>query len=337
MPSSILATGFIADSPSEGTIFPSAGGNSGDPRVQAVYWRCLTVLFASARITNPDQRLMLFSNIHPPVVDGHDLAYVLEQKYGVELCRVPLTARLARELTPAWGNVLYFFDILASLGAEADETRLAILDSDVVITRSLAPMFQQLDAADYVLYPVDSKDDENVNGLTPRQMGSIAAAIDSRQKAGPITHFGGEIFATRMGTWRRDAAVFQRLLEEAGSGHGPAAGVRTEEHMFSIAAAILNVPVADASANLKRIWTSPRKSTVAPGDQALTLWHLPAEKRYGLRDMFHELARRGFPELMEAAEFRAMAMALCGVPTKSFAKTARDGIRQTAAKLGLRG
>ena len=110
----LLATGFVVDAPDQGTTFPSAGGNSANPKVQAVYWRCLMALFASARITNPDQRLALFCNVHPPVVDGVDLAAVLT-KYAVELHLVPLTARLPEGRAASWGNVLYFFDILTAL------------------------------------------------------------------------------------------------------------------------------------------------------------------------------------------------------------------------------
>jgi hypothetical protein len=333
----IFCTGFIADAPDQGTIFPSAGGNSADPKVQAVYWRCLTVLFASARITNPDQRLVLFSNVTPPVVDGLDLARILPERYGVELRRVALTARLARELTPSWGNVLYFFDILASLGEEPDDTRLAVVDSDIVVTGSLAPLFASLDSHDYALYPVSTADDENVNGLSPRQMGAIVGQIRPELGLAPITHFGGEMFACSLGTWRRDAAVFQRLLEDAGSGSGPAAAVRTEEHIYSIASRLLGVAVADAGAQLKRIWTSPRFSTVADGDEALALWHLPAEKRYGFRDMFGALARQGFPAAMDGAAFHALARKLFGIPRKGLVKKTYDGIRQVGAKLGLFG
>jgi len=329
---SILATGFIADAPDQGTVFPSAGGNSADPRVQAVYWRCLTVLYASARITNPDQRLVLFSNVVLPVVDGHDLAKVLA-RYGVEHRLLPLTTRLARELTPAWGNVLYFFDVLESLADEPTDTRIALIDSDVVVTGPVAPLFGLLDHADYALYAIDTTPDHSVNGLTRRAMGEIVAAIRGAGDGAPVPHYGGEMFATALATWRRDKPMFRALLESAGSGEGPAADVRTEEHIYSIAAAVLQAPVAEAGAFIKRIWTSRHYSSVQPGDEAYPLWHLPSEKRYGFRDLFDDLARRGFPTTMAPAEFRRLAQARCGIPAKSWAKQTRDGWRQLAARL----
>mgnify|MGYP007028596135 CR=1 FL=1 len=106
--------------------------------------------------------------------------------------------------------------------------------------------------------------------------------------------------------------------------------------VFSIAFALLDRPVADARSVIKRIWTSPRFNTAAPGDERLPLWHLPAEKRYGLADLYRALAGRGFPTAMPGDAFRVLAGRLCAVPTKSAGKLLRDGVRQLAAKLGLR-
>lgn len=333
-PSTLLATGFVVDRPEEGTLFPSAGGNSGSPQVQAIYWRCLTALFASARITNPDQRLALFTNADPPQVDGISIAAVLE-RYGVELHRVSLTTRLAAGRGAAWGNVLYFFDILAALEHEADDLRFALVDSDVLVTASLDPLFALLDGADYAGYVVDTGPDEAINGLTRRWMAGVVEGLTGRG-AEPVPHYGGELFAAALATWRRDRAVFADLLDSAQRGAGSAAALRTEEHIWSVAFALLGVPVADAQQAIKRIWTSPRFSNAAPGDERLPLWHLPAEKRYGFHDLFRDLARRDFPVTMDPDEFRALAMRLCGVPRKAPGKVVHDGLRQVAAKLGLR-
>lgn len=331
----LLATGFVVDAPHQGTTFPSAGGNSASPKVQAVYWRCLVALFASARITNPQQRLALFCNVRPPVVDGIDIAAVLDG-YGVELHLVPLTARLPDGRAASWGNVLYFFDILTALEGEPDDLRFALVDSDVLVTASLAPLWGLLDNAQFAGYVVETAADEPVNGMTRRSMAAAATGLSGRDFA-PLPHFGGELFATTIGAWKRGRAPFDTLLAQANAGQGPAAGVLTEEHIFSIAFALLDRPAADAQAVIKRIWTSPRHNTARPGDQNLPIWHLPAEKRYGLRDLYHWLARRGFPADLPAAALRDQAMRLCGVPAKPATKWLRDGIRQVAAKLGLRG
>lgn len=330
---SLLATGFVVDAPHEGTFFPSAGGNSSSLQVQAVYWRCLVALFASARITNPAQRLALFCNVVPPQVDGIAVASVLE-RYGVELRLVPLTARLPAGRTAAWGNVLYFRDILDSLRDEPEDLRFALIDSDVLVTAPLAPLWGLLDRADFAGYIVDSAEDEPINGMTRRSMAQAAAGLAGNQFA-PLPHFGGELFATSVGAWKAERAVFDEIVEQAALGQGPAGGVLTEEHVYSIAFALLGNRAASANGVIKRIWTSPRHNTARRGDENLPLWHLPAEKRYGLGDLFHYLAKRNFPVDMPIEEFRTVAGRLCAVPTKPFDKLLRDGVRQLAGKLGL--
>lgn len=333
-PNSLLATGLVIDSPDEGTTFPSAGGNSSDPRVQAVYWRCVVTLFATARLSDPAQRLALFCNAPPPVLDGTDLAQVLD-RYGVERRLVPLTARIDRARSPAWGNVLYFADIMASLAEEPDNLALALVDSDVLVTAPLGALFERIGTADFVGYAVDTKPDEPVNGMTRRTMGEAANALAGSPLAVP-THFGGELLGTTVAAWKRHEALFRAILDQATAGRGPAAAVRTEEHVFSIAFAQPGVAAAAANDLIKRIWTSPRHNTAHAGDEHLPLWHLPAEKRYGLADFYRWLERRGWPTEMEPADLRTAAGRFCGVPRKTPGKLVRDGVRQVAAKLGLR-
>lgn len=331
----LLATGFVVDQPAEGTTFPSAGGNSGDPRVQAVYWRCLVALFASARFTNPEQRLALFTNVTPPVIDGVDIAGVLA-RYGVELHHVPLASRLVPGTTRSWGNVLYYHDIMESLVAtEADDLRIAIVDSDVLVTRPLLPLFALLDNhafAGYIVRQTDPAD--TVNGLSMGEMDTISRTLGATGDELAL-HYGGELFLASLAAWKEHRPLFASMLHDALTGTGIARGIITEEHVFSIAFAVLRGQVASANHLIKRIWTSPRYSSVAPGDERLLLWHLPAEKRYGMRDLFDLLRRSGFPERMDIYTFRAMAMKLCGVPRKGLGKFVHDGIRQLAAKAGL--
>lgn len=331
----LLATGFVSDSAGEGTSFPSAGGNSADLRVQAIYWRCLTVFFASARITNPGLRLALFSNVPAPQVDGIDIGAVLD-RLGVEQRRLPLVSRLSPGKTAAWGNVLYFLDILDSLDAQPGNLRLALTDSDVVVTGPIDEMFGLLDNHEFAGYIVDSAPDEPINGMTPLEMARAASEIDGLERDGPVPHYGGELLATTPMAWSKARTLFHDLFARADAGDGDAGRARTEEHLYSIAFATLGGGVADANHLMKRIWTSPRYTTSRPGDERLPMWHMPAEKRYGLADLFRDLARRGFPLDMTAEEFRYLAASRCGLPSKSAGKIVRDGIRQVASKLGLR-
>ena len=332
-PVRLLATGFVVDRPGEGSIFPSAGGNSADPGVQAIYWRCIAVLFASARITNPSLPLALFTNGVPPIVDGIDLGKLFD-RLEVEVRHVPLTARLDQSKTSMWGNVLYFLDVLESVTASAQgDQRFALLDSDVVVTAPLDPLFDRLAACDFIGYAVDTPADTPVNGMTPRKMAAIATAADGISRD-TVTHFGGELFATSSAAWQREGPRFAELFAQAADDIGEAAAIRTEEHLWSIVLAQLGDRVMLGNDILKRIWTSPRYRTAKPGDENLPLWHLPAEKRFGFVDLFRDLARAGFPSAMDPAEFKAMAQARFGLPRPSPNKLLRDGVRHLAIRVG---
>lgn len=331
----MLATGFVTDSPGDGTDFPSAGGRSDDARVQAVYWRSLVALFASARFSNPQQRLALFTNVAPPTVDGVDIGQVL-QRYRVEVRNVPLTARLPAGATRAWGNVLYYHDIMESLAqSEASDLRIALVDSDVLVTGPLCPLFALLDSHDFAGYTVDiTRPDEMINGLSMPELTEIARALGASNDVA-VPHIGGELLLASVGSWIKHREFFAGLLNDAMTGTGPARGVITEEHVFTVAFAVLRGDVASANHLMKRIWTTPRLNTVRPGDENLTVWHLPAEKRYGLKDLFDFLQARQFPETFDPDAFRATAGRLCGIPRKSARKIVRDGLRRITAKTGL--
>ena len=60
-----------------------------------------------------------------------------------------------------------------------------------------------------------------------------------------------------------------------------------EAHLLSMLYADLGFSTGDARPFIKRLWTQPfRYRNVESQDQNLALWHVPAEKRYGLRRLF---------------------------------------------------
>lgn len=330
--SRMLATGFVVDGAAEGSRFPSAGGNSSNPSVQMIYWRCIAVLFASARLTNPNLRLALFSNADIPAVDGIALGPLFD-RLGVEQFRVPLTNRLGLGRSQAWGNVLYFADVLDCAARCNPNLQFVLLDSDVLVSGSIDRLFDQLGSHEFLSYAVESSLDEPINGMNRERMTAAATEIDGLRRARPITHFGGELFATSTAAWLSHRALFADLLERSHAQQGIAGEALTEEHIWSIAFALLGERAGPAKGVLKRMWTAYNFNTVKPGDEVLPLWHLPTEKRYGLRDVFDWLAAHDFGNGIDPAEFRRIAGDFCGIPVKSLRKILRDGVRQLTGKL----
>lgn len=334
-PAPILATGFVVDTAAEGTIYPSAGGNSADARVQAHYWRCLTVLYASARIVDPSLAPVLFTNAEPPRIDGVEVGALLDT-FGVAVRRLPLTHRLPAGRARSWGNVLYFLDILDALAGEPDDGVLILVDSDVVVQRPLDALVERIRQVGTVGYDVGTRPASTVNGMSPMQMAEAAQAMFGGDPGSAVSHFGGELLGLRMDAAKAWRPVFADMFDRMARAQGIFAHASTEEHMFSIAFGGAGRPVAGSEGLIRRIWTSPRHNTVMAGDGALALWHLPAEKRYGLADLYADIVAGRIAPGMDAGDLRSLTARRCGIPRKTAGKVVRDGVRQVAAKLGLR-
>ena len=328
----ILASSFVVDSAEEASRYPSAGWDSSDDAFQAIYWRCLVVEMLGARLFNPDLRLVVVSNVEPPSVDGLALRPVFD-RLGVEWVRRPLTHRLPRPIASAWGNVLYFYDVLGWLADEAPDARLILIDSDVVVTGPLDAPFEALTVDPVLGYTLGTAADEPLNGSTLSALTAIAAARFGRAPTAPVAHMGGEFLGIRgdaLGDWRPHA---EAIWADMAAGAPGLAGVTTEEHVWSLLFAGVDVPVGDAGRWIKRMWTDPQHNTVVAGDEARPLWHLPAEKRYGFLDLFRWCRARGFAPDLSPDEFRVAALRLCGVPRASVAKVARDHVRRVRRRL----
>ncbi|WP_294265020.1 hypothetical protein [uncultured Sphingomonas sp.] len=325
----IIATGFIADQPEEATVFPSAGRNSAAPSFQALYWRCIAMAMYSVRLSNPDMRPMLFSNVRPPIVDGVDLEAVFG-RLGVEVVRLPLTHRLPVGRVRSWGSVFYFLDILHCLSEREPNAQLALIDSDVLVLGDLTGMFAAT-LGGYGGYAIDTLPDEDFNGLSRTQMTSIAiedaAAIGGPPNVDCVIHRGGELFVADMTKVASDLPRLDAIWRAIHAGQGALGRITTEEHFWSVYFASAARPMVELAAYVKRIWTSWRFFTAEPGDEKLAIWHLPAEKRYGLKDLFRWAARHDFDLDMPVDQFRARAARLCGLPRISVAKRLRDAPR----------
>lgn len=332
----ILAAGFITDAPGEGSIFPSAGGRSDDPRVQAVYWRCIVVFYLSARLNNPHLRLQLYTNREPPQLDGRSVRRVLE-RFGVEILMVPLTHRLARPATSSWGNVLYFLDVMEHFCESGeDDAGFVLMDCDVIVTRDVDSIFAPLDTCSFVGYSLDTPPDEAINGVTRVKMSRISRSMFGDAAAQPVRHFGGELFGATRESWKRHRALFHELYRLAASDAGECASIYTEEHFFSIVFGGIPNEVHAEEALLKRMWTSRQYSNVEPGDQNHALWHLPAEKRYGLKYLYEHFSESDFRIDIAPGDFRALAQRACGIPGHTIAKHLRDNSARLRMLMGGR-
>ena len=101
--------------------------------------------------------------------------------------------------------------------------------------------------------------------------------------------------------------------------------------MFSLLAERLGLRNDTGNRYVKRMWTTSQYCNVAPGDEALSVWHLPAEKKAGLHRLYRLLEREG--GMPDEARFWKKAGAWCGVPRAGMGKKAHDLLAAIGNKL----
>ena len=334
MPAPTLATWLYAEAPDEESLYPQVVGQGApsSDRFQAVYWRCVALFFASAARWTPGARLVLFTNVDAvPAVDGVPLGPELD-RLGVEVVRLAYTFQPPEGYFGAWRNQFYVFDAVRWLAAEtADDDVAMLLDSDCVWARPADRMAAMARRHGTLTYDLGRPADAPENGLTPTELGAIHAELAPAFGVAPPDaappYVGGELVAGTGSVLRQMEATFDPLWEEMRRRHAEGRPKYNEEaHALGLAYHVLGASYGTANPYLRRIWTTLLKGDDArPPDLDLTVWHVPGEKRYGIRRLFPAALDRDGPFwTLDGDAWRAWAGAQLGLPGRTLRKTALD-------------
>lgn len=326
---SAIGTWIVLDGPEEATEFPSVGGDSASPGFQEVYWQCVALFFLTSCAHNPGNPHLLYCNKRVQDAAPPAIAALLGQ-LGVEAVHLPLTRRLPRSAAPRWGSVFYELDVLAHF-AGGGRPSLVLADSDCVWRRPFEPFEDRLLGSGCLLYalrPGDQKDyqgDVLINGMSKRRMAAVARDLFGVRPSRGISYCGGEFCAFTRDWCRSASPMLDRLWDHACAHSADPDAIRTEEHLWSIAAAAAGVDPGGANGIVRRIWTNFEDGNAEPSDLDLAVWHLPAEKKYGFRRMWSAVeASRPGPAHLSAERLNAMTERFMGVPRRGLRKAALD-------------
>ena len=334
---STIATWLYAECEGEESVYPQVGGRSSSTWFQAVYWRCVATFFATASRTTPAANLKLYSNVEAvPDIDGDDVGALLAS-LGVEVVARPFTFIPPAGYYGSWRNQFYVLDLLEAFAESLSDLEVGVLlDSDCVWTRPGAALVEATRHHGALTLDVGLGPDEWQNGLTRREMGAIYADLDGaalearpeqRRRAVP-PYLGGEILAATGQTARRMASTARDVWHAQLGRH--AAGLpkfNEEAHLLSYVYHRLGVEAGTANPFIDRIYTSLKDGkTVAPRHLDLMLWHLPNEKRYGLRRLFPAVMDRAswFWTTPPDERWRRRMGRVLGVPRRTPTKATLD-------------
>lgn len=280
----MLVTWFHGDEPDRAGTYAQTLGDAASLAHYETYLRCVDVCVASFRRWNPASRAVVVLN---PRADETLSAErrAFWASIGVESTVAVNTHRPDQDLYSRWQNQTYLFDVIAAALEGVDEDgAVAVIDSDVVIRRNLDGMAADVREAGFLPMEVPFAPDQEVHGVSREDLRRLHMAWSGRALDFAPAYQGGELVAGTAGELRRllDAveSVYRWALGEQVAGR---LHPNEEAQMISLARPVRSEDVR-GNAWIERIWTQPWTHRAVPANAAdLALWHLPAEKKTGLR------------------------------------------------------
>ena len=340
-----ISTWLYAEAPGEESVYPQVIGHGApsSTRFQAVYWRCVAVFFASLARHDEGSARVLYTNVETvPTVDGHDLGTFLD-RLGVEVVTQPYTFQPPEGYFGAWRNQFYVFDCVRDLAQRLDEDAVGmVLDSDCVWARPPARMASMTRRHRALTYDLALPAEGDQNGLTLADMAALYADLDAdgfgaaspadgRPEAGgdeaPPPYIGGELIAGTGAALRAlDGRIDALWAEMLRRHHAGLPKFFEEAQTLSYLYHALGIAYGTANPYIRRIWTTLLKGDDARApDLDLTVWHVPGEKRYGLRRLFGAAMDEGSSFwTLDGRSWREWAARHVGLPGRSWGKLARD-------------
>lgn len=325
-----VSTWFYTQSKAEGGEYAQVRGDSSTEKFRDVYRRCLGVFFLSARKANPDAELVLYINREWNEGSSKVASEVwrLLQLLGVTVELIQYKHQPSDTFSKSWKNQFFVIDVLADLSTKVSrDDAWVVLDSDIVwSSQSTDSLWQTLQTGGTSTYTVGYGESQQVNGLSIESLGALGERIGL--KLGARLEYSGGEFIGGNGTSIKDLSkqshsVWTALMAQ----HESSPEIQFEEaHLLSLTYSTLGVDPGGMNSFVRRLWTQPFKyQNVSADDIELALWHVPAEKKYGIRRLYRTAIRNHDRFLtMPPANWVSESSANLGIPYNRPLKVVRD-------------
>lgn len=315
-----ICTWLCADEKGEESLFPQTGRLSSSAAHQHIYWRCLLVFFTTSRRFNKEEKHILFTNVHTlPVVDGIDVGGLLKE-LDVEVVTTGFRYKTPKGYYGAFQNQFYEFSILEHIANSRsdDKDQYLILDSDCIFLKPVAGLFAAAAPSGFISFQDDVLPDYVINGLSRNDLRSLYTELLEREIDEIPAYHLGEFLLCSVAVIRQLYADFTVLWPELLKRHAQGRKKFNEEaHTLSYLYFCQDLRPAATNTWMKRIWTNPLfYRNAADSDVDLAIWHLPAEKTFGIYELYEQLVQR-LPQSgggITDEEYTAMAQQSLGVP-----------------------
>lgn len=328
-----IATWFYRESHEEASFYPQ-GGRGDSSLIHSIYMQIQVPFFVTFRHYNPKAKMLFFTNL-----EEEKLPYYLKELFrdtDAEVVTRPYACRPPKNWYKAWMSQFYVYDVMTEMKRRMrpDDT-LLICDADCLCRHPLDGLFQSVREKGSALYDMGRPEDYPINGTTLRDMETVYTGCYGTSPSAPVHYYGGEFIALRGDAVA--AVCRERPVLWEYNFHLPpdAPRLHEEAHMFSLLAERLHLRNDIANRYVKRMWTNKPYRNIRPGDEQLAVWHLPAEKKFGLHYLYHLLERD--KAIHDEAGFWKKAGMYCGLPHTGLRKKAKDGMTRIKNKISSLG
>ncbi len=316
----IIATWFHADESDSSGSYSQTLGVSYSKRHYQLYLQCIYVFFQFLEIHKRTEDRYLFVNPHGYSQLDETLLTFLSKS------QVKIVILQNTHIPPAlfgkkWRNQFFILDILEYLAKL--EKNIVILDSDVITKSNKGIKFTE--DHEVLGYILSNDQDEIINGIKVSELSKLYEKLSGEKPSREIGYLGGEFLAVSGNSLRKfhhlTELYYAKNWEFALKGE---TFFREEAHLFSIVSAHFKLDVGGDQV-ISRIWTQPWTFRSIPDNlEELIFWHLPAEKKTGLRRIYRTLSAGEYTSFKQDQFFEKYVRESVGVPHYSLKKLVTD-------------
>ena len=288
-----ICTWFCADEKGEESVFPQTGQLSSSAAHQNIYWRCIMLFFITSKRFNKNENHVLFTNVKQlPVVDGRNVGSFLSS-LNVEVIHTDFKYKTPKGYFGSFQNQFYEFSILESIADknESGDDMYLILDSDCIFLKPVAGLFNEAQPRGFISFEDEVDAGYVINGLSRNDLKLLYQDLLQQQISEMPSYHLGEFLLSNVQNIRKFFADFKELWPVLLQRHA-AGKIKFNEEAHTLSYLYFKNGFRASTTNnwMRRIWTNPLfYREVRQSDVDLAIWHLPAEKTFGLYNLYHQL------------------------------------------------
>lgn len=269
--------------------------DAGDTTTE-MYLKNIFVSLKSARLHNPDDTVMICSN-----VELSDEWKARFEESDIEVRLLPFDSFLI-DKEFSWALAYYKLCVMKTLVDEGRYEKILLMDADTFTTQSYSDLWKECDFG-VLMYPLGHTFSHYDRESIRKDFIKLYPQESAKRS---IVHLGGEFVAGNLQNLRKLMAMCEKVFAQMQLENFAVAVNAGDETIWSIAATLIReeLEIITASPYLFRFWTQDfyLVSTVTVNNP-VCIWHLPQEKPTGILRLYrYYMKKHEFPKVEKAAQ-----------------------------------